>query len=236
MPPTPETPKTPESLAQPTVEVANETVIAARIDTSTVMTDQPEALPADFPSPADHYRLVIEDARSLGNRRDAINSMFVNIVSLIAGGAGYVLITYPGNTAGLAVVLAASIFGWRLCHVWDDAIGYYKSLLNFRYTTLKVWEEDYRFPPLQRYYITEDLLYEHLKTKTDLSVEVLKKDAKLEKQGGNFVDLYKALPHAARIVFLVLALLQTIAFTWRISSPYLLQMPEPWRLLPVIKL
>lgn len=228
------TPESPEPIA-PSADVAvNETFITERNDTLVLEPGDAETKLVDFPSPSDHYKIVIEDARALGDRRDAINSMFVNIVSLIAGGAGYVLITYPGSTAGLAVILAAAIFGWRLCHVWDDAIGNYKYLLNFRYQTLKVWEEEYGFPSLQRYYLSEDLLYGPLETPTELSRAM--KGKKWEGRAGNFVNLYVELPKAARIVFFVLALLQTIAFAWRIGSPYLLQLLEPWRLLPAIKL
>lgn len=195
------------------------------------MQQNPESIakPDVLPSPDEHYKIVIEDARALGDRRDAINSMFVNIVSLIAGGAGYVLINKPGSAAGLVVVLAACIFGWRLCHVWEDVLGNYKWLLNFRYQTLKEWESRYDFPSLRRYYTSEDLLYGPLKTPTELSESM---PAKWVGKAGVFISMYVVLPKSARIVFLVLALLQTIAFAWRVGSPFLVKLPLPWHMLP----
>ena len=232
--------ESPEPLTPAAAVAVNETIVAEHNDTLALATSDPEPL-ADFPSPADHYKIVIEDARALGDRRDAINTMFVNIVSLIAGGAGYVLITYPGSTAGLAVILAAAIFGWRLCHVWDDAIGNYKYLLNFRYETLKQWEQLYDYPSLRQYYRSEDFLYDGPgkapKTSSFVPTKLSDSMPKIMRgKAGNFVNLYVALPQAARVVFFVLALLQVIAFSWRIGSPYLLQLPGPWRLLPAIKL
>lgn len=175
-----------------------------------------------FPTAADHYRIVIEDARALRNGRDTINSMFVSIVSLIAGGAGYVFITYPGNLVGLVIVLAAAIFGFRLCHVWEHALGNYRYLLNFRYATLKLWETQYNFPSERTYYTSEDILYGPLKEPTELSEQMPKKWVG---QAGVFVNLYTELPNAARWLFRALAILEIAAFAVRLFASFAGQLP-----------
>lgn len=175
-----------------------------------------------FPTAADHYRIVIEDARALRNGRDTINSMFVSIVSLIAGGAGYVFITYSGNTVGLVVVLAAAIFGFRLCHVWEHALGNYGYLLNFRYATLKFWETQYNFPSERTYYASEDILYSQLPTPTELSEQMPKKWVG---KAGAFVNLYTELPKAARLLFIALAILEVVAFAVRLLAPFAAHLP-----------
>jgi len=99
----------PELVEQSSTLLADQVVIQGSGGAHTLQVGDATALSDVLPSPEEHYKIVIEDARALGDRRDATNTMFVNIVSAIAGGAGYVLINQTGTTVGLAVVLAACV-------------------------------------------------------------------------------------------------------------------------------
>src|SRR5690242_15208650 len=108
--------------------------------------DSPLQALETLPSPKEQYAILIEDIRALSDRRETLNNLFVGIISLLAGGQAYVLISLAGNTEGLVVALLATIFGLRLCRVWAHALGIYSVLLDVRYETLKIWERDYEFP------------------------------------------------------------------------------------------
>lgn len=172
--------------------------------------------PSAVPSPADHYKLLVEDARALGDRREAINNLFVGAISLVAGGQSYILIAMPTRIEGLIVTLLATAFGLRLCTVWQNVLSTYKALLDFRFHTLKLWEEHYHFPSIQRYYLSEDILYGPLSTPTELASSV---PAKWIGRAGTFVNMYVALPKTARRVFFTLAGLQLVLFAAGLALP-----------------
>lgn len=175
-----------------------------------------------YPAAVDQYKAVLEDAQSLGNRRDTINSLFVGTVSLVAGGEGYILIALAGTGTGLLVMLAATIFGVGLCRIWADALGSYQALLKFRYETLKVWEEKYDFPSLLKFYTSEEMLYgERGKPPiqpTELTDSVA---ASLLGSARFFSDMYVDLPKLARRILIALVALQMIALLGRIFLPIL---------------
>jgi hypothetical protein len=169
---------------------------------------------AEYPSPSEHYKLLIEDARALGDRRETINNLFVGLFSLIAGGLGYVLITFPGRLPGLVVTIAVTLFGLGLCRVWENVLGNYKALLDMRYSTLRIWEQRFNFPSLQQYYISEDILYEPLQSPPELAQLI---PQKLKGKAGAFVSMYVVLPKTARRMFYALLALQVFALLGRVA-------------------
>ena len=162
----------------------------------------------NHPSPSEHYKLLIEDARALGDRRETINNLFVGLLSLLAGGLGYVLISFPGKLIGLLVTLVASVVGIYLSKVWADVLGNYRALLKLRFALLRKWESFYQFPQIQSYYNIEELLYDrnfNLPSELD--------DSTFQSLRGNasyFVDEYTALPRLMVIAFLLFILVQVL--------------------------
>lgn len=185
-------------------------------DTINVVT-QPITEAGDALSIAEHYKLVVEDARALGDRRETINNLFVSIISLIAGGQGYVLVMFPGTGVGLAVIVIATLFGLSLCSVWNSALLSYKELLDIRYVTLKSWEEKYNFPSIQQFYTTEAVFYGDVSSPpTELLKEISKKDS--IGKVSSFVSMYVALPLMARRIFFTLSFAQSITILWPVIA------------------
>lgn len=194
------------------------------VSTASVEGSSPEHSPV-IPAPGDHYKLLVEDARALGDRREAINNLFVGAISLLAGGQAYLLVAMPTRIEGLIVTLLATAFGLRLCTVWQSVLGTYKALLDFRFHTLKLWEAHYDFPSIRRYYVSEDILYGPLSASTDLSNSV---PAKWVGKAGTFVNMYVALPKTARRVFVTLAFLQILVFAGSLTLPHVWPAIHHW--------
>lgn len=192
---------------------------------STASAEGSSELSPVVPSPGDHYRLLVEDARALGDRREAINNLFVGAISLLAGGQAYILVAMSSSIEGLIVTLLATAFGLRLCRVWQNVLGTYKALLDFRFHTLKLWEAHYDFPSIRRYYVSEDILYGPLNSPTELSSSV---PEKWIGRAGTFVNMYVVLPKTARRVFLTLAVLQLALFTGSLAMPKVWPVIHHW--------
>src|SRR5258706_8620961 len=179
--------------------------------------DSPVQVVENLPSLQEQYMTLIEDIRALRDRRETLNNLFCGIISLLAGGQAYLLISQAGNIEGLIVAILATVFGVRLCKVWVDALGTYSLLLDMRYETLKIWERHYKFPSLRKYYVSEDLIYGDLKEPTDLSTEIKKIEPALVGRAKQFTSMYVSLPRVARFVFYSLASLQIAVY---VSSQY----------------
>src|SRR5579884_3357051 len=119
-------------------------------------TETPEETPekSAVPPLKKQYQLVIEDARALGQRRDTLTTMFLSVITLILGAQGYLLLQsedkVPGDTV---MIVALMFFGLVLCRQWLQSLKSYDTILNYRYETLKRWEQ--AFPEQQRFYTRE---------------------------------------------------------------------------------
>ncbi len=160
----------------------------------------------------EHYKLLIEDARALGDRRETINNLFVSLVSLVAGGQGYILIAFPGQGVGLVVIAIATLFGIRLCSIWRNALKRYDVLLALRYDVLRIWEQEPAFPPMQKFYTLEDALYSATPHASVLLHAVFQ--GKPFPKMSSFVSLYVELPRVARLIFFALLFVQSMVVLW----------------------
>lgn len=171
-----------------------------------------------FPSPAEHYRLVIEDARSLGQRREHINDMFLGVLTLALGAQAYLFITYKDDDIrSTLLIVVIGLFGARLCSIWGKVLANYAALLRFRYIVLKTWETEV-FPPDQRYYLAEDVVYDQRLSVRSRRSQHMDRDAALPADSllplakayvkqlkgliPDFVNVYELLPRLALLVSL----------------------------------
>lgn len=162
----------------------------------------------EAPTDSEHYAILIEDARALGDRRETINNLFVGLVTLILGAQGYI-ITSASDTElkGTVIIVALSIFGFIICQVWRNVLFSYRILLNFRYEVLKTWET--HFPPGQRYYLAEDIIYEHNPQEDPerpLANRYLKTLKTSHGKTYPFVDIYRVIPSIMLSGFVVIGL------------------------------
>jgi hypothetical protein len=181
-----------------------------------------------FPSPAKHYQLVIEDARSLGQRREHINDMFLGVLTLALGAQAYLFITYKDDDIrSTLLIVVIGLFSTRLCSIWGKVLANYAALLRFRYIVLKTWETE-MFPPDQRYYLAEDIVYDqrlsvrsrkarHGDRDTAPSTDSLLPLAKayIKQLKGfipDFVNVYELLPRLAFIVSLGIVGVRVVFF------------------------
>jgi len=164
--------------------------------------DKAESLARD-----EHYRLLIEDARSLRLSRENINDLFIGLTTLMLGAQGYLLVTFPrGDDTSTFYIIGIGVAGIFLCSIWSRVLNGYKQLLNYRYLVLKYWE-DHWFAKEQQFYVSEDALYEtdHTKwPKTPITEEVSKAFTRIRP----FVDVYRVLPRYARLALVSVALIR----------------------------
>jgi hypothetical protein len=156
----------------------------------------------------EHYKLLIEDARGLGDRRETLNDLFLGLITLILGAQGYLMITTKDSDLRATIyIIAVGAFGYRLAWVWAKVLESYKALLNFRYHVLKEWER--ALPENQRYYISEDALYD-AKLRSDPPTTLVSSYLAELRNIHPFVNVYKALPSMARIAYVLLVAVRLV--------------------------
>jgi len=155
----------------------------------------------------DHYKILIEDARALGDRRETINDLFIGLVTLLLGAQGYLLINSKDSDLHTSVYITCiGLFGAYLCRVWNNVLEGYRTLLNFRYHVLKEWERSW-FAVDQQYYVSEDALYDPrlaLKPPTPLVASYADQLQKIRP----FINIYKLMPRLMFLVFIAVACLR----------------------------
>jgi hypothetical protein len=160
-------------------------------------------------SKEEHYRLLIEDARSLRLSRENINDLFIGLTTLLLGAQGYLLISFQQtDAASTFYIIGIALAGLFVCSIWSRVLAGYKQLLNYRYLVLKFWEDRW-FSKEQQFYVSEDALYEHDPAnwpKTPITQEI----AKGFKRIYPFVDLYTVLPRTIRWALILVALIRPI--------------------------
>lgn len=147
-----------------------------------------------------HYKLLVDDARALAERRDRVTSIFLSVVTLTLGAQGYLLVTYKDlDIRSTVIICVAALFGTWVCLTWRQTIRSFKELLNFRYFMLKQWERE-SFPEDERYYIAEDVLY-HVREKGTIEIPQLAAEYVKHRKIPFFSDTYRRLPTAAILAF-----------------------------------
>ena len=174
----------------------------------------PSPAGANRPPTFRHYRLLVEDARALSDRRDRVTTIFLSVITLTLGAQGYLLATTKdGEVRATILVWAIAFFGTWLCLTWRRALLTFKELLNFRYFTLKQWE-GLEFPDDEQYYVAEDVLY-HVHEKTEMPLPPLA-DEYVRQRGKKlipyFSDTYRRLPAAALWALWGIAIIRGVFF------------------------
>jgi hypothetical protein len=164
--------------------------------------DKAESLARD-----EHYRLLIEDARSLRLSRENINDLFIGLMTLMLGAQGYLLVNFQGNDAASTFyIIGIAIAGVFVCSIWSRVLKGYKQLLSYRYLVLKYWEDRW-FSKEQQFYVSEDALYEKDPAKwpkTPITDEVSKTFKRIQP----FVDVYIVLPRYVRWALILVSLIR----------------------------
>lgn len=152
----------------------------------------------------DHYKVLIEDARALGDRRETINDLFMGLVTLMLGAQGYLLVNSKDTDLHTTIYIACiGLFGAYLCRIWRSVLEGYRTLLNFRYHVLKQWEQAW-FAADQRYYVSEDALYDPKLAKEPPTPLVASYVDHLQRIRP-FVNIYQLMPRLTFLAFLVVA-------------------------------
>lgn len=168
-----------------------------------------------------HYELLIEDARALGERRERLNQLFLGVITLAVGAQAYLLVTYKdSDVRSTLLIVIVGLFGLSLTRIWQQQLRVIGFLLKFRYAVLKDWEE-VAFPPEQRYYNAEDVLYSGTiqaltgtnaveSTSSDAHAlnRVAQKFVAMNETIPNSVDIYRALPVISSLIFLTFILIR----------------------------
>ena len=95
-----------------------------RLQGDAPVVDKAESLARD-----EHYRLLIEDARSLRISRENINDRFIGLTTLMLGAQGYLLVTFPrDDNASTFYIIGIAVAGIFLCSIWSRVLNGYKQL------------------------------------------------------------------------------------------------------------
>jgi hypothetical protein len=157
----------------------------------------------------DHYKVLIEDARALGDRRETINDLFMGLVTLMLGAQGYLLVNSKDTDIHTTIYIACiGVFGAYLSRVWRSVLEGYRTLLNFRYHVLKQWERNW-FAADQQYYVSEDALYDPKLVQNPPTPLVASYADHLQKIRP-FVNIYKLMPRLTLFAFLAVACIRPV--------------------------
>lgn len=91
-----------------------------------------EAKKADRAERLELYKLLVEMADRVSQRRQAANSFYLTINTLLVGGSAYLGTTTPSARTGLLTSLA----GVLVCSYWSKAIESYKTLNTAKFAVI----------------------------------------------------------------------------------------------------
>jgi hypothetical protein len=118
-------------------------------------------------SRAEHYKLVSEETRAIGERRERANQWYASLITLVVAAEGYLLITFhAADVASAIFIVSLGILGIFLARLWRVALQSYASVLDNRYFLLRKWERAW-FPPEHRMYLSESVLFDQSKGTDD---------------------------------------------------------------------
>lgn len=145
-------------------------------------------------------------ARATGGR-DNFNALYINLITLVFGAQGYVLLSSNdiNFNFGLRAALIAglSVIGSLLALTLQRTLNKIDALNKFRYRKLAKWEAQLNLPAEFRYYTEENTLYSE-KPDPDADPDILKK---LTSARGILDDL----PTVMSIIFVSVLILVGVA-------------------------
>ena len=89
------------------------------------------------------YKLMVEMADRVSQRRQSSNSFYLSINTLLLGGSTYLGISSPNN-ANFALIAVAGII---ICVLWRRSIESYKTLNDAKFKVINKMEEGLSFAP-----------------------------------------------------------------------------------------
>ncbi|MBA3826454.1 MAG: hypothetical protein H0X24_21450 [Ktedonobacterales bacterium] len=141
----------------------------------------PQPTPSTQIDPFREYQLIVEEARAQREARDNFNALYINLITLVFGAQGYVLLSSNDiNTNFIlraGIIAGLSLLGFYLAVALKRNLNKINDLNRFRYRKLEEWEAKLPLPPEFRYYTSENAYFSSeqnsaYKNKTTLSILV----------------------------------------------------------------
>ncbi len=133
----------------------------------------------------DQYRLFVEMADNVSNRRSSANNFFIAAHTLLIG---IITVFKPAESIHPIIVLALGLFGTILCYVWWITLNAYRQLNNGKFKVIQEMEAEMPFSMFKREW---DIL------ENGESRDKYKQVSKIEK----LVPLFFLLPYVLIIVY-----------------------------------
>lgn len=92
----------------------------------------PERRNAEQAERLEQYKLMVEMADRVSQRRQAANSFYLSINTILVGGSAY----FGGGTAPLKTALLVSLAGVLVCCYWSRSILSYKTLNTAKFIVI----------------------------------------------------------------------------------------------------
>lgn len=134
---------------------------------SPLLNDEVEQSKIDPKIVLEQWRLTVESAMQVSNRRQTANNLFIMMLTILISG---VLLSDSISNADkpfqLGVSIAVSILGILLCFEWMSQMDYYGALNDVKYTAIRDME---KYLPIQIFNAEDIYFYSDYKKKRSFS-------------------------------------------------------------------